>query len=204
MAATANVEFKSRYRKYFDIAMLLSLAAHLFAFAFVPKIDINPYKSDSEELEVIEIPPEIDIPPPPKAIERPKIPIESLDEDVEEEDTIEDTTFNPDDMLDAPPPPPPSSGDFYVFDKAPKPKVMVKPDYPKMARQAEIEGIVVLKVTIDERGRVVNAVVVKSDSEVFDQAAIEAMKQWTFTPAEQSGNPVKATVTIPLRFTLNR
>jgi protein TonB len=204
MSATANVEFKSRYRKYFDIALLLSLGVHLFAFAFVPQIDINPYRSDAEELEVIEIPPEIEIPPPPKAIERPKIPIESLDEDVEDEETIEDTTFNPDDMLDAPPPPPPSSGDFYVFDKAPKPKRMVKPEYPKMARTAEIEGIVVLKVTIDEFGRVIRAVVVKTDSEVFDQAAIDAMMQWSFSPAEQSGNPVKATVTIPLRFSLNR
>jgi protein TonB len=204
MSATANVEFKSRYRKYFDIALLLSLGVHLFAFAFVPQIDINPSKTNADELEVIDIPPEIEIPPPPKAIERPKIPIESLDEDVEEEETIEDTTFNPDDMLDAPPPPPPGSGDFYVFDKAPKPKRMVKPEYPKMARTAEIEGIVVLKVTIDEFGRVLRAVVVKSDSEVFDQAAIDAMMQWSFTPAEQSGNPVKATVTIPLRFSLNR
>lgn len=204
MSATANVEFKSRYRKYFDVALLLSLGAHLIAFVFVPKIEINPYRSDADELEVIEIPPEIDIPPPPKAIERPKIPIESLDEDVEDEETIEDTTFNPDDMLDAPPPPPPSSGDFYVFDKAPKPKRMVKAEYPKMARTAEIEGTVVLKVTIDEFGRVLRAVVIKSDSEVFDQAAIDAMMQWSFTPAEQSGHPVKSTVTIPLRFSLNR
>jgi protein TonB len=204
MPAVANVEFKNRYRKYFDLALLASLALHLIAFAFMPKIEINPYNTDSEELEVIEIPPEIDIPPPPKAIERPKIPIESLDEDVEEEETIEDTTFNPDDMLDAPPPPPPSSGDFYVFDKAPKPKRMVKPDYPKMARTAEIEGVVVLKVTIDEFGRVIRAVVLQSESSVFDQAAIDAMMQWSFTPAEQSGHPVKATVTIPLRFSLNR
>ena len=33
---------------------------------------------------------------------------------------------------------------------------------------------------------------------------IEAMEQWTFEPAEQSGNPVKATVSIPLEFSLNR
>ena len=204
MSAKANAEFKGKYRKYFDVALIGSLSLHLIAFAFIPQIDIYGYKTDQEEIDVIEIPPEIDIPPPPKAIERPKIPVESLDEDVEEEETIEDTSFNPDDMLNAPPPPPPGSGDFYVFDKAPKPKRMVKPEYPKMARQAEIEGIVVLKVTIDERGRVVKASVVKTDSEVFNQAAIEAMEQWTFAPAEQSGNPVKATVTIPLRFSLNR
>jgi protein TonB len=201
---TANTRFKLQYRKWFDVALIVSLALHLLAFAFLPKIDITPEKSNTEEIEVIEIPPEIDIPPPPKAIERPKIPIESLDEDVEEEETIEDTTFNPEDMMDAPPPPPPSSGDFYVFDKAPKPKKMVKAEYPKVAREAEVEGIVVLKVTIDENGRVIAVSVVKSESQMFDQAAMDAMRQWVFAPAEQSGNPVKATVTIPLRFTLNR
>ena len=204
MAMTANTRFKLQYRKWFDLALIVSLSLHLIAFAFLPNIDITPEKTNTDEIEVIEIPPEIDIPPPPKAIERPKIPIESLDEDVEEEETIEDTTFNPDDMLDAPSPPPPSSGDFYVFDKAPKPKKPVFPDYPKMARQAEIEGVVLLKVTIDERGRVINVVVIKSDSEVFNDAAIEAMRKWIFAPAEQSGNPVKATVTIPLRFSLDR
>lgn len=204
MAATANVEFKRRYRKYFDVALVASLSIHLIAFAFVPHIDINPQNSDLDELEVIEIPPEIEIPPPPKAIERPKIPIESLDEDVEEEDTIEDTTFNPEDMLDAPPPPPPSSGDFYVFDKAPKPKRMGNFEYPKMARQAEIEGTVLLKVTVNAQGRVISVVVIQSASKVLDQYAIEYVKEWTFTPAEMSGNPVKATVSIPITFSINR
>jgi len=202
---TANTQFKAKYRKYFDVALIISLGLHLLAFAFVPKIQINPYKTGQEEIEVIEIPPEIDIPPPPKAIERPKIPIEALDdEEVEEEDTIQDTTFNPEDMLDAPPPPPPSYGEFPVFDKAPKPKRTVVPEYPKMARQAEIEGTVLLLVTIDERGRVVQVSVLRSDSDVFNDAAIEAMQQWTFTPAEQSGNPVKSRVSIPLVFSLDR
>jgi protein TonB len=201
---TANTRFKQRYRKYFDIAMAISLAIHLIAFAVVPTLDITAFKTQVDELEVIEIPPDIEIPPPPKDIQRPKIPVETLDEDVEEEETIEDTSLDLDNLPDAPPPPPPSSGDWLVFDKAPKPKKMVSPEYPVIARQGEMEGVVVLKVTIDERGRVIRAVVLRSDASVFDQAAIEAVRQWTFTPAEQSGNPVKATITIPLRFTLNR
>lgn len=202
--ATANSEFKAQYRKWFDIALIISLSIHLIAFAVIRPFEFAALRTEQEELEVIEIPPEIDIPPPPKAIERPKIPIEALDdEEVEEEETIQDTTFNPEDMLDAPPPPPPSSGDFYVFDEAPKPKRIVQPEYPTMARQAGIEGTVVLKVTIDERGRVIRVVVLRSDSEVFNDAAIEAMQQWTFIPAEQSGNPVKSTVSIPLEFSFN-
>ena len=80
----------------------------------------------------------------------------------------------------------------------------MQPDYPTLARQAEIEGRVVLKVTIDERGRVISAVVIRSDAQVFNNAAVEAVKQWTFEPAEQSGNPVKATIIVPLEFALNR
>ena len=153
---------------------------------------------------MIDIPPEIEIPPPPKEISRPKIPVETLDEDVEEEDTIEDTTLDVENLPDAPPPPPPGGGDFFVFDKAPKVRKYVKPEYPTLARQAEIEGIVLLKVTIDERGRVLSVVVLRSDAAVFNDAAIASVKQWTFEPAEQSGNAVKATITIPLEFVLNR
>ena len=204
MAQTANSAFKAKYRKYFDIAMSISLGIHLIAFALVPTLDISAFKTQVDELEVIEIPPEIEIPPPPQEIARPKIPVETLDEDVEEEDEMQDTVLDMDNLPDAPPPPPPSSGDWLIFDKAPKPTKMVKPEYPHIARTGEVEGVVLLKVTVDERGRVIQAIVLRSDSPVFNNAAVEAVKQWIFSPAEQSGNPVKATITIPLKFTLNR
>ena len=201
---TVHTEFKLRYRKYLDIALALSLALHIVAFALMPQLKIQALRSETEEIEVIEIPPEIDIPPPPKEVARPKIPVETLDEDVEEEETIEDTRLDMSDLPDAPPPPPPSRGNFLVFDKAPKVKKYVKAEYPALAKQAEIEGIVTLQVTINERGRVMDARVIRSDAEILNQAALDAIKQWEFEPAEQSGNPVKATITIPLQFTLNR
>lgn len=204
MSARANTEFKLKYRKYLDTALVISLGLHLAAFAFVPHLDINAAKTVLDEIEVIEIPPEIEIPPPPKEISRPKIPVESLDEDVEEEDTIEDTTLDMDNLPDAPPPPPPGGGDFFVFDKAPKPRRVVEPDYPTVARQAEIEGRVTMKITVDEKGKVISAAVIASDADVFNDSALAAVKQWTFEPAEQSGNAVKATIIVPLEFTLNR
>jgi len=204
---TANAVFKAKYRKYIDIALSISLAIHLLAFAVVPHLDINPHKTELDELEVIEIPPDIEIPPPPKDIQRPKIPIETLDEEVEEEDTIEDTTFDPDALPDAPPPPPPGGGEFLSFDKPPKLRKMVydeDKDYPKVAAQAGIEGKVLLKIVVDERGKVIYAVVLQSDSPMFDEAAKKIVRRWEFLPAEQSGNPVKATITIPVSFVLSR
>jgi protein TonB len=205
MSARANLEFKLKYRKYLDVALIASLAIHLVAFVLLPSIEITGSKTVIDEIEVIEIPPEVDIPPPPKEIARPKIPVESLDESVEEEETIEDTSFDPTNLPDAPPPPPPGGQEFYVFDKAPKPKKIVQPEYPMLARQAEIEGTIIVKITVDERGRVLHASILKSAAQnIFDKAALEAVKQWIFEPAEQSGNPVKATITVPLEFSLNR
>ncbi len=205
MSARANLEFKLKYRKYLDVALIVSLGIHLVAFVLLPRIQIEGSKTVIDEIEVIEIPPEVDIPPPPKEIARPKIPVESLDESVEEEETIEDTDFDPTNMPDAPPPPSSSGQEFYVFDKAPKPKRIVEPEYPTLARNAGIEGTIILKITVDEKGRVIRAVVLKSAAQgIFDQAAIKAAEQWIFDPAEQSGNPVKATITVPLEFVLNQ
>jgi TonB family protein len=80
----------------------------------------------------------------------------------------------------------------------------VIPEYPVMARSGEIEGQVLLKVTIDAKGKVMHVVVLRSTADIFNPAAIAAMKQWEFIPAEQSGNPVPATIVLPLVFSLDR
>ena len=109
------------------------------------------------------------------------------------------------DNLPPPPPPPNSSGgDFFVFDKPPKVRNHVNPEYPALARSGEIEGIVVVKCTVDEKGKVIRVSILQTASPIFNEAALAAVRKWTFEPAEQSGNPVPATITIPLEFTLNR
>jgi protein TonB len=72
------------------------------------------------------------------------------------------------------------------------------------ARAAEIEGTVLVKVTIDEAGRVVDAVVLESDSSLFDAAALRVVRRWEFLPAERDGVPVRSTITVPVTFTLER
>ncbi|HMB69451.1 MAG TPA: energy transducer TonB [bacterium] len=204
MSARANTEFKLGYRKYLDIALVISLSLHLAAFVLIPQLDINAYKTQIDELEVIEIPPEIESPPPPKEISRPKIPVETLDEDVEEEDEFEDTNLDLDNLPDAPPPPPPGGGDFTVFDKPPRPRSQVKAEYPAVAREAEVEGTVIVGVWIDERGRVTDARVVQTVANgLFDKAAVDCVLRWTFEPAEQSGNKVKSFVHVKVEFTLS-
>lgn len=77
--------------------------------------------------------------------------------------------------------------------------------YPKEAQQAGLEGRVYLKVAIDKTGKVVKVSVVHRsgiDSDIFDEAAIEAVRKTRFTPANQAGYPVAMAVTIPITFQL--
>ncbi|MGQ0703825.1 MAG: energy transducer TonB [Gemmatimonadales bacterium] len=66
----------------------------------------------------------------------------------------------------------------------------VPPEYPAIARQAQIGGTVVVAVEIDSAGRVSNATVLKSAHPVLDGAAVEAVRRWRYRPAMQDGRPV--------------
>ncbi|MCX7879748.1 MAG: energy transducer TonB [Ignavibacteria bacterium] len=74
--------------------------------------------------------------------------------------------------------------------------------YPEMARKAGIEGQVVIRVLVDKTGKPKRAVVQSSDSEMLNQAAIDAVMKSTFTPAIQNGQPIMCWVSIPIRFKL--
>ena len=94
--------------------------------------------------------------------------------------------------------------EFTIFDEAPKPVRIVRPIYPEMARQLEIGGMVRCLVTIDQRGNVLEVVVYDADHALFEASAVAALEQWIWEPAEQSGLPVKATVLVPVRFSVER
>jgi protein TonB len=80
----------------------------------------------------------------------------------------------------------------------------VQPDYPEAARRDSLEGTVWLKVYIDEKGRVIQASVQKSDNEVFNEPALAAARKWTFKPVMQEGKPVGLWVSIPYKFKLQK
>ncbi len=59
---------------------------------------------------------------------------------------------------------------------------------------------VVTQVTVSPSGQVSSAEVVESAGAAFDEAALEAVKRWTFRPALRAGEPVSARVKVPFRF----
>ena len=79
-----------------------------------------------------------------------------------------------------------------------------KPAYPRFAKQAGLEGKVVVKVLLNEEGNVLDAVVyVSSGTASLDDAAISAAAKCKFKPGIQNGRPVKVWVTYSVEFKLN-
>lgn len=77
------------------------------------------------------------------------------------------------------------------------------PRYPNEARRRGWEGRVLLEVAVGPDGRVREVRELDSSGhDVLDRAAVEAVRQWRFTPATRFGQPVADTVKVPVRFAL--
>ncbi|BDC49319.1 hypothetical protein F183_A16350 [Bryobacterales bacterium F-183] len=85
---------------------------------------------------------------------------------------------------------------------APKVLQKVEPKYSESAKDAKVEGSVTLKLEITPEGRAEKFQVAKSLEPTLDQAAIEAVKQWKFQPAQKAGKPVRVSATIEVQFRL--
>lgn len=77
----------------------------------------------------------------------------------------------------------------------------VAPDYPALARAAHREGIVILEAVIGEDGKVRSVRVLRS-IDLLDQAAVDAVRQWQFTPTRLNGEPVPVVMTVTVSFVL--
>jgi len=199
---TAEQQLKNEYPRIFRLALLGAIAIHVLAFLFAPEIRVKPYQlREKEVLEAIEIPDQFKVPPPPKEEAKPQVPTEIAPSDeASEEETIPSTVFD----VDAPPelPPAPTRPQFFtVFDEPPRIVRQVAPEYPELARQSELEGVVFVRIFVNEFGDVVEARV-EQGVEGLNQAAIDAVMQWKFTPAKQRDVPVPVQIVVPIRFTL--
>ncbi len=80
----------------------------------------------------------------------------------------------------------------------------VMPIYPLMARRLGKEGRVVLRLTIDEKGKLLNVEVLVGAGYGLTEAAVEAVKRSKFLPAKKEGKPVSSKAILPVRFILRR
>ncbi len=77
----------------------------------------------------------------------------------------------------------------------------VNPEYPESAKQEGVEGRVILDVTVSERGSVSDIQVV-SGNPLLNDAAIEAVKQWQYSPTTVNGEAVPVTTTVTVIFAM--
>jgi periplasmic protein TonB len=77
----------------------------------------------------------------------------------------------------------------------------VKPNYPPLARQARIQGAVVLQAVISKDGTIQGLHVV-SGHPMLTPAAIDAVKQWRYKPYFLNGEPVEVETVVTVNFTL--
>jgi protein TonB len=77
----------------------------------------------------------------------------------------------------------------------------VKPNYPPLARQARVQGSVVLQAVISKDGTIQNLRVV-SGHPMLVQSALDAVKQWRYKPYFLNGEPVEVETSITVNFTL--
>jgi protein TonB len=78
------------------------------------------------------------------------------------------------------------------------------PTYPTFARKMGKEGRVLLRLTIDEKGKLLSAEVMEDAGYGFADAALEAVRQSRFRPAIRDGKAVKSRALLPVRFVLRR
>ena len=77
-----------------------------------------------------------------------------------------------------------------------------EPEYTEEARNAKIEGAVLIKLVIDEDGVPTEPKVMRSLDKGLDEKAIEAVKQWRFKPGLKDGKRVPVLVNIEINFRL--
>ncbi len=221
-------ELKRTYQKNFSLALVLAAAIHI---VIIGSIFLYGYIERQENVDVLHIKSLADLGPPPTIteIQQPQIPISQpivtppavgTPKPIPDEQATEEVTFatqkeltdinpiskgsdtvvidvDPGEYL-------PSEGEFVAVQEQPVLIKEVKPDYPELARQAGVEGTVVIAALIDNSGKVREAKVAKkSGAEVgFEEAAVKAAYENVYKPAIQNNKPVAIWIYYPVNFRL--
>ena len=109
-----------------------------------------------------------------------------------------------------PPPPPPVVDEVEIFEVAEVQPELIgglaglqgRVEYPEFARRAGVEGQVIIQFVVDERGTVVDPVVLRSPNGLLAEAALKAVRESQFVPGQQRGRPVKVRFAVPVTFRL--
>ncbi len=209
---TANDRFKKSFNTWFWGSVFAATILHFMLFAFFPDLTADDVSFDSEEFEAVNIPPEIEIPPPPQSISRPATPVIAA-ADISEDITIAPTTFEDNPVEELPPPPDEEASDisaaptFTPFTVRPdltnerEVQRALEREYPPILRDAGIGGTVQVHFFIDEEGSVQRTLVAQTSGHAsLDEAALRVANVFQFTPALNLDKVVPVWIAIPITF----
>jgi protein TonB len=105
-------------------------------------------------------------------------------------------------LPDAPAPPPQQAIRVGGQIKPPRKLKDVTPIYPDIAKQARVQGVVILECTISPQGKVTNIKLLRGIP-LLNQSATKAVEQWVYTPTLLNGVPVPVIMTVTVNFKLS-
>jgi len=216
------VVVKSRSLVAVAVAMMVEVVA-IAAMIVVPLMIVGVVPKPPSMMAFVELPEPPLLPPPPMAPRREKAPMvetaaapleppseiraepniqSGFERDVLYDDTIVVMTGG------VPEPPPPripavSDAPLRIGGSIHPPQKTkdVRPVYPPIAQSAGVQGFVIIEAVIGPDGSVRDAKVLRSIP-FLDQAAVDAVRQWQFTPTLLNGQPVPVIMTVTVQFTL--
>lgn len=198
------------------ITLEIGVIITLLMFILAVNIEWKSVHSDidlTEEQEIVEMEEIIQTeqqekPPPPPP---PKVPVEVPNDEIIEDHNIDlDADINLDDPLDMPPPPEEDEEEesfFYVAEEMPElvggiKKLHDRINYPERARKAGIEGRVTVQFIVNKQGEVEDPEVLRGIGGGCDEEALRVIKESTFTPGRQRGEPVRVKFAQTIYFRL--
>jgi protein TonB len=96
----------------------------------------------------------------------------------------------------------PKFGDYVYYEEFPEAVTRTAPVYPDIAREAGVDGTVMVQALVGKDGKVHDVRVAKSIP-MLDAAAVAAVRQWVFKPALSNNKPVAVWVAVPVKFSLH-
>jgi len=213
---SANDRIKNGFRARFWGSMIIAVGVHFTVLQYSPEMTAEDISFTVEDLTAIELPPDVEIPPPPQAIQRPATPVISevaVDEDI----TIAPTTFEFNTVETLPPPPAEAVAEavedisaaptFTPYTVGPQllnrnqvASQMVE-SYPPLLRRSGIGGTVRVFFFINKEGVVEDYRIHQSSGfDELDEAALAVADVYRFSPAMNRDKEVPVWVSLPIEF----
>jgi len=210
---TANDRMKQSFPVWFWSSVIAAAVFHAAVIGLWPTLEADSVAFRMDEMMAIEMPPEVEIPPPPEAIRRPANPVVSAAQ-INQDVTISLTTFEANLPTNLPPPPVgraqvdisanPTFTPYEVNPEVRNPDQVIAAlgrEYPPTLKDQRIGGTVIMHMFINQTGTVERCLVATTSGySLLDAAGERVCPVFNFVPAQNMGQAVPVWVQIPITF----